>query len=396
VQRLRIWLANNLVAIGVAIILTVPALAALRDKVHAVQENRDLAPLPGRPETWAEAFKYSQQLDHWINDNFGFREKLIKLNNRIRFDLFRQFPTIQVIAGRNGRIFLSAHATFRPPFSAITTPCGYTMKDTDAVAAQLGDALSTLRRGGWDAKILIAPSSPVLYSDELPEWLEQRCEASAAPIPAILASPRLGSDDRKLVFYPLAEMRELKRSMDVFPKTWFHWYGAGPRAVAGLSVDHFWNISPSTGTTLAASSRVVPSDISHMFPGVRLTSEVLVADYPASGVQACRGSACFPDLTEVARKLDEVQTFRNASAPFGKLLILSDSFGEFIAGWYSRYFREVTHITTNRLTELDDAQHEEFRQFLRRELQDSRLLFVYHDGSIIDDRLSHDLLMLVH
>jgi hypothetical protein len=393
--RTKQWSASHLAAVAFAVVLAVPAAVALRDHGLRGQENRDLAPFPARPDSLSSALKYTEKLDRWINDHFGFRAFFVVLNNRLRFDLFRQFPTIQVIAGREGRIFLSAHATYHAPYSAITTPCGYTKSNTDDAAEQLSRFSSRLRGSGMDARILIAPSSPVLYVDQLPKWLEARCNASTPPIPAVLGSPRLDQHARESVFYPLAEMRALRRTMDVFPKTWFHWSGAGPRAVAGLSAEHFWSIGQDSGSALSVSNRVTNSDIGHLFPGVELTIEMLVADYDASGVQFCRGPACFPGIQGVAGKLGEVHTFHNGKATSAKLVILSDSFGQFIAGWYSRYFRDVLHLSTNGLNQLDAAEAEQFRQFVRRESQYGQLLFVYHDGSILDGRPARDLAVLV-
>jgi hypothetical protein len=367
-----------------------PAVISVIHASDVTGENRSLAPIPKMPQSGGDILKFTKQLEPWMNDHFGFRASLILINNKIRHTLFNKFPTIQVIAGRNNRIFLSSHATYLAEYSAITIPCGATLTPPEKVAGQLNKLYESFRREDIDAKIMIVPSAPVIYPEELPVWLESRCKSAISPIELALGSSTMKTATREAIYFPKTEMIALKNGISVFPKTWFHWAGAGPRQVAGLSVDFFWGISENAGHALAEISKQSPSDISHLFPGVNLSSEIEYADFSQSKIAACIGVQCFPSINSIAEKLKEVAIYRNPEALQHRLIILSDSFGQFIAGWYSRYFKEVIHFSTNTLNQLDKAEIEQLKTYIKAEAKTAQLLLLYHDGSVLWDRPAQD------
>lgn len=389
-QAFEKWLSTCFVGVFLAVLLAIPAFVGVFDKNSLARENRSLALFPQEPVTLKQLFAYTGKLDLWINDHFGFRETLIQLNNSLRFVLFDQFPTTQVIWGRSGRLFLSAHDKSAVPYSAITRPCGYSPSDLEAVSQQIERLILSFQASGVDAKLMIVPSAPIVYPEDLPAWLEKRCAAVASPIESVLGSIALMAFSRDQIYYPKADMFELKKTLPVFPKNWFHWGGDGPKAITTLSVNRLWGLSSELGKSLVATPTSTGSDIGYLFPGIELASEVLTANYEQSGVRACVGTPCFPELGEIANKLLDVTRYSNPAAPAGKLIILSDSFGKYAAGWYSRYFREVKHFSTNSLPQLGAEEKRQFRNLVLDEARDTHLLLLYHDGSVLTYRLGLD------
>jgi hypothetical protein len=382
------------IGLVIAGILAIPGLLSLVRTKDLTTENRSLAKLPPRPDSLEDWVVFPRKLDQWFNDHVGMRNKLVSLNNTVRYAMFGQFPTSQVIKGRNGRIFLSAHATTLAPYSAITIPCGQTPTDLEEAAQPIAGLFDWLTAHRLDPRLMIVPSAPVLYPEDLPAWLEDRCAAASLPIPQLLAAKALNREMRNRSFFPLEEMRLLKRDSEVFPKTWFHWAGEGPRSVTASSVSRLWGVDPASGTPLIAQAQTQGSDISNLFPGVQLKSRVLVPEYAQSGVDACVGPSCFPELGTAAGRLQEMAIYTNPRAPAGQLVLLSDSFGQFIAGWYPRYFRKVIHVSTNQLNQLNGEEAKRFRDWLFETASTSHLLFLYHDGSVLWGRPASDLKML--
>ncbi|MBC7859895.1 MAG: hypothetical protein H7Z39_14205 [Burkholderiaceae bacterium] len=382
-KRHQAKLATCLVGMVIAAALSIPAVNSLTRASQTTGDNRVLAPKPTKPRSIDDLLKYPKQLEPWINDHFGFRDNLIELNNQLRHAFFGQFPTIQVISGRDGRIFLSSHGTSLPEYSAITIPCGVTPTAPERVAGLLNGLHQSFLREGIDARIMIVPSAPIIYPEALPAWLEARCRKAASPVESALASAQLEAQTLNAIYYPKTEMLALKERVAVFPKSWFHWGGAGPREVAGLSAEHFWKIRRLEGAAIAETLNRVPSDIGHLFPGVNLTSEVEFPDHPRSGIEACLGPKCFPSLGVAADKLQEMAFYRNAGAPHQRLIILSDSFGRYIASWYPRYFKEVIHFSTNSWTQLDAAEKRKFSAYIKEQAKIGHTLLLYHDGSTL-------------
>jgi hypothetical protein len=382
--------AANLAKTLLIALLAIPAIRSIAEKDKPVSENRKLAAFPAHPESWESVLKYPAQLDKWINDHFGYRSRFLALNNRIRYALFKQFPTAQVIEGQNGRIFLSTHEAHYAPFAAIHMTCGYQFSEHDKIAGQLNAFHTRLAALGMNARLLIGPSSPSVYPDELPEWLANRCRASVPPFDEITKPQRLTAAARSFAYFPLEEMRSESARTDVIPKTWFHWAGAGARTVVEKSVGRFWGIAPDEGTALKTKTESLPSDLSHIFPGVQLRSDIETIDFSGSGVEECTGGKCFPAHAGIMEKLGDVSRYRNPQAPKERLILVTDSFGRYIAGWYARYFRDVMHISTNFVATLNAEETQQLQDFLLQQAKAGEVVFVYHDAGVLAGRVGID------
>lgn len=374
---LRAHVAHLLVVAGFAL----PALMA---GTAGPSENRVLAPAPAFSR--AGLLAYPQQLDAWINDHFGWRAELIALNTRLRYRLLREFPTVQVTAGRHGRLYMAAHKTSDAPYSAITNVCG-PGPVYDGIAPAAGEfnrIVDDLRGLGFRPLLMIVPSAPVIEHQDLPAWLARRCVTEQTPVAEVIASPLVTPATRAAIFYPLAEMRMWKGDSALYPKTWFHWGGSALANVVDLSVARLIGKVPPYAAPLPLKTEEMISDISHLFNGLRLTSKVSSPDYAAAGVQACFGTGCFSEFGSAAAKLKDTSRISNPNAPIKRrLVILSDSFGSHISGWYARYYGEVEQVCGNDVPQLDGAEVRRVREVLLRDPANTDLLVLYHDGSAI-------------
>jgi hypothetical protein len=129
---------------------------------------------------------------------------------------------------------------------------------------------------------------------------------------------------------------------------------------------------------------VGPSDLQRFVPGVGLWVENLDADYAAAGVQSCVGPACFPEFGKLAERLGDVSRFHSGGSG-QKLLLVSDSFGSAIAGWYSQYFSEVWHVNVNNLINSPDDQigQAQLIKTMFLEFAPDRVIYLLHDGAVL-------------
>lgn len=362
------------------------ALPALMVGNGGGNENRTLADLPALEWKRAALLAYPGQLDQWINDHFGWRRELIALHTHLRYALLREFPTVQAISGRHGRIFLAAHNTSHPPYSAITNVCGPgPVYDGVTVAASyLNRFFGDLRSLGFDPRMLVVPSSPVVEHQDLPPWLARRCATEATPVADVLASPLIAPGVRAQIRYPLAEMRMWKEDEALYPKTWFHWAGSGLAKVVDYTMPALAPEGVPNAAPLPTRADVVPSDISHLLGGIRFSSPVVVPDFAKAGINACYGASCYPEFGEAGALMPDVSRMANPNAPRKRrLLILSDSFGSKISAWYARYYQTVEQVCGNDIPRLNGPQLAQVRQWILRAPQDTDVLILYHDGSAI-------------
>ncbi|SFU88665.1 hypothetical protein [Pseudoduganella namucuonensis] len=356
-------------------------------------ENRRMAPPPQRPASVEEALKYSASFDAWARDNFSLREALVRLNTRVRYHLFGVYPTNQVIQGREGRSFLTTSHPLVPPYDDVFSSCGYQRELTGMLNQQIGRLLTLSRERGIQAKLLVVPSSPVVHVDQLPAWTSALCHTATPPMARWLAQPGLDPALRRDVAYPLEQMRAAARETDLFPRTFFHWGGAGPRLVAEWSLGQFYGARPEQATPYTSGKQWLPSDVSHLFPGLERRSEVEVMDLDASGIAACHGAACFPGGPAVLEKF-ELALYRNPKAARGRLLLITDSFGPPAAPWFARYYRETVLFNVNTLYLLEGPRQERDLERVRRFLFDGRegddVVVMYHDATVHAKRIALD------
>ncbi|NLA23937.1 MAG: hypothetical protein GX879_03120, partial [Bacteroidales bacterium] len=53
---------------------------------------------------WFEA-TYQDSLNNYLNENFGFRNLFVRLNNQIDFSLFNKTNAVKIVIGKNGYLF---------------------------------------------------------------------------------------------------------------------------------------------------------------------------------------------------------------------------------------------------------------------------------------------------
>lgn len=376
-------------------LLALPLAATVLTGPTATSENRALAAPLERPSTWREALALPAAADRWISDHVGWRAQMIAAYTWMRHRLFGRFPTHQVIAGQGGRIFLAAHSASGTPNTAIALACGWNWQDLPRIAADANRLVRTFQAKGMDAKLLIVPSSPVVYAEQLPAWMTPRCSPAQVPGAALLASPLLEASTRKAILFPLDALRAGRNDIAPFPLTFFHWSGAGPRTVAGLTQEHFWQRPASGGTPIPLVQRSLPSDISGLFPGISLDSVAGEPDFAGTTMSLCHGAPCFPGMEPLMAKLFIVGRIINSAPGLApRLVLITDSFGLAGAPWFARYYREVVYVSTNALAQATVEELAQLRALLFRPGSGDELMYMYHDATVYQGRVGADLKVL--
>ncbi|MDL2358283.1 MAG: DUF4214 domain-containing protein [Pseudomonadota bacterium] len=376
------WFSNHGAKCAAIALLALPTILPLLLDTQEINDNRSMAPPPVAPTTWAEFLALPAQADAWVKDHFGFRRELVESNNYLRFKLFHQLPSGQMTAGENGRIFVTAHSNHAAPFSAVVEICEVNKPSLKEFGAYLNVLFNSFEAMGYMPKLMIVPSAPVVQSADLPPWLRDRCKGSDTPMKALLESDYVSDKVKSAIWYPLEQMRARNHDIELFPRTWFHWNGPGIEQIAQDSMSKLFPAVQTAAPRLRTHSSVKPSDVAHFFPGIDLPSKVTEPDYAMSGIASCNGTTCYPEFKGFAEQLYDVSRFNNPAAPDRRLLILSDSFGRYIAGWYSRYYRTVEHVAVNNVKDLQPGQLETLKKFVLRQSSNTDVLFVFHDGAL--------------
>jgi len=108
----------------------------------------------------------------------------------------------------------------------------------------------------------------------------------------------------------------------------------------------------------------------------------VLGNYAAVGIDKCWGGGCFPELSGISDKLGDTTRYRHNKFSGPRLLIVSDSFGQGIAGYFSEYFGEVWHINTNNVPLLSVDEMQRLKAVAFKTYAPDRVLYIMNDFSI--------------
>lgn len=340
-----------------------------------------MATLPTVPQSLEERLSWFKKMDLYLNDHFGLRMEMIKWNNALRFHIFGDVNAVQLTAGKNGYLFFNSHSA-QHPLSMIHFLCGRQSKadDFQQMAKSANEFMQLALSNFSNSYLLIVPTKPIVYQEQLPDWLREQCAGFTPPVAEVIAQLRRETNLKNRIIYPLAEMRSMALQHDIYTRPNFHWVADGPHPVAQLVASNYFHL-PKTAT-LSTLPKNEPSDMQGFLPGVRLENNVNELNYQDAGITECKGGICFPEFAPFADKIGDMSRYTQINKKGKKLLIISDSFGQGISGMFSEYFSEVWHISTNSFTLLSNDELRMAKEISFQQFQPDYVLYVFHDASI--------------
>lgn len=343
-------------------------------------EQRVLATIPAMPTSLDQAWHLPGAIDGWLDDRFGLRQPLVRLNNWLRWQVFGEIATPRIIIGRHGRLFLTGHDNGGG--NLISRLCGLGVGDDEiaSAAAVIVRGLERVRAAGLDATLLVVPTAPRLYPEDIPPPLDAACAGRQPPVDRIVARVA-ASDVGPDLIYPLDLMLDFKARFDPIPRHHFHWAGEAPVRVAEDVAEGHWHLPRTLILPLRAVGR--SSDLNGLNPGMAAGDPIREPDVRAVGIRNCTGVACgpIPGLTPGAEFALE-RYWRPEPGP--RLLIVADSFGDEIARNFLEQFGEVWRVVTNNLTALSPADRRVLADDLGARFRGERVLYIYHDAAALD------------
>jgi alginate O-acetyltransferase complex protein AlgJ len=208
-----------LIAVFVAF-LCLPALdSALRlDRTPAQQENRNLATFPTF-KGLAELRPFLAGAEAFVNDHFGFRQRLLRWNNTWKLKVFNEFSTGSILLGREGWIYWTSDG-------GLADYCGTSrfneqqLRDWQALLETRRDWLAGR---GIKYIFVIPPNKQSIYPEYIPNWLKK--SDTPSKLDQLMAHMKAYSTVEVLDLRPA--FIAAKPAGLLFLKTDTHWNGLG-------------------------------------------------------------------------------------------------------------------------------------------------------------------------
>jgi hypothetical protein len=146
-------------------VISAPMLASIfqADKAVSETEKRTLQTWPVYADSESLP-TYFSSINSYVNDHFGFREDLIKLNNKIKYSL-NESPSKRVIRGRGDWLFLKIHD---PLMSNQKTPKSTVKANVLKRANYIRGMSQELTKKDIAYQHIVAPNKMNVYPEHLP------------------------------------------------------------------------------------------------------------------------------------------------------------------------------------------------------------------------------------
>lgn len=386
-------LARSWFAIAFFLLLAIPALVQLFGigPVDPAAENRVLAAPPAAPGSLAAIMRFPSALGTYLQDWFGLRQPMVVANNWLRFHLFHETTSPELLVSKHGRIFMSAHPG-GPHFSLIYNVCGAGIPDGwfEGAATNLASLIERARRDAPNLVFVIAPGAATLYSEDLRQWVWAPCRGLKTSAQRIVDNLANRPDILDHVVYPIDILTDLKRRYPVIPSLSLHWAGEGPLRFAEILSEKRFGMTRTL--ELPTSVGDWPSDLNRLNPGLGWVNHISWPDLAAAGVSSCLGAACTP-LEADPRVVAPLDRYRSPHPNGKRLLVIADSFGDNIAYDFIEYYGEVWHIHVNGLAQLTRPELDKLHDLAFQQFHPDQVVFICNDfGMFYEPQLTQDFL----
>jgi alginate O-acetyltransferase complex protein AlgJ len=129
-----------------------------------LKEGRRRAPAPTTPASWSGLLALPSQVDAYLRDRFGLRQKMIRLHKDLTKPLLIKENNV-VVFGHDGRMFALGD-------DMVMQSAGRVLRaeDVSETADMLAAMRDALARRGIRFLVAMPPNSSTIYQDDLPLW----------------------------------------------------------------------------------------------------------------------------------------------------------------------------------------------------------------------------------
>ena len=369
------------------LVISMPAVKHIftKDKLKS-DENRVLVQKPSFPKKIDDIKGYTNQIDNYLSDQFGFRKIFIRSSNKLRYQLFNEISSKQITVGNNGFIYFNSHIADNPNL-LIKSVCNVqSLPKTfqQKTISLFKGLLNYSKRLDIISDIAIIHTKGKIYPENLPEPQKSWCTRNS---PAWWESLFMNEKHYR-IYYPLKKMLDLKSSVQVYLPKHFHWHGILPNIIAKDIMKSLWSIDSIQN--IESEKVNVSTDLRTHTLGLKLYDSSVKYNFDEFNIVICEGKNCINGIQSVYKNNISYVYSNPLINSDTKLVVLADSFGQYIAKNFILGFPEVIVININNLS-LDEQF--KFYEWSVKEVKPTHLLHLMHDGGIYGRTIKLERLM---
>jgi alginate O-acetyltransferase complex protein AlgJ len=136
-----------------------------------IKEKRKLAAKP--KFSLGHAREFFNQYEAYLNDHFGFRKHLVFHHNRLTVELFRTSPTVKVLIGRQGWLFISNDNDYNNEIISYRALKPFSQQELVQFKIVLEQRRDWLAKRGCRYVFMVAPNKSTIYPEFLPATIRK-------------------------------------------------------------------------------------------------------------------------------------------------------------------------------------------------------------------------------
>ncbi len=296
-------------------------------------ENRQLAIFPKSPSGGRELQAYLAALETYFNDHFGCRKCLVQWNNKLKWSLFKDKNTRNVLIGKNNWFFIS-DAQMIDHYSGLLQFTPEQLHDWQALLEKRRDWFA---RRGIAYLFVVAPDKQSIYPEDLPDWVTK--VRPQTKLDQFFAYMRAHST------VPVLDLRETvraaKQTDPTFLKTDTHWNFFGGfvayQELVRTLAKQLPGLEPMPLATFTLTNRLQPGgDLAKNIAVNVVESNAYFLD-PKPGLPSFTRTQAPPDHPKNPK-------FSYNPQAQGRVIVFQDSFAMCWMPFLGYHFNQVTYL----------------------------------------------------
>ena len=312
----------------VVVICVTPIMGPVLVKASA-DENYENRITASKPEFTVEKIEsYPAEYEAYFNDNLPLRDKLILMNNSIKYYLFFSSPHGEVVVGKDGWLFYN-NLFDDNCIEAYKGMNLFTEAELQQIQNNLCNAQSELEKKGIEFVLFIAPNKERIYSEKMPECFGEPAEEYRTK--QLIDYLQENTDIR--IVYPYDELMYTKElyGQNIYYRLDTHWNEIGGYVGSGallkeLGID--MTPIPSLSIEMTEPTICDLADMLHMREQLNSDADVVLSGYDIYEMQMDEH-----DVTGTYR-------YHCEGADGRKLFMIRDSFADAMDDYMGSRFAE--------------------------------------------------------
>jgi alginate O-acetyltransferase complex protein AlgJ len=303
-------------------------------------------PLPKVPEVayppFEASWRWLSSFDSYIAANFGHKRRLVQLHNAIGYSLLGDLQSDDVLAGRDGWLFLKQSLGWE----AFRSEQPLSEEEKAGWQTALRRAQRELEARHIPFLYVIAPSKETIYPEYLPAGAKRaRATTRFDEMLPVLRSAGIDYLDLR---DPL--LREKGNGL-LYDKLESHWNGRGARVAAQAVLERAQALLARDAAYGDPNAQLSPAPSTKDLASLLALDDYLMEDSVELTARQPRARRLVPDPKIVAPRLryGDSMIFEVPDPSLPKALILRDSFGAMLVSALSEKFRRSVWLWTRRL-----------------------------------------------